>query len=125
MPGTISSGNGPSPSPPPAPPIAETPGPRASKLQTLFSNALTHTLKTCSYANFSACFPTPAKHVPESLQALWKQMNTRTEDFASREFEAIVRERDVVRNLNELDRLVAEARRRKERGEMGEADVGS
>ncbi len=52
-------------------------------------------------------------------------MNARTEEFASREFEAIVRERDVVRNLNELDRLVAEARRRKERGEMGEADVGA
>lgn len=124
MPGTLSSHSvpAPSPSPPPAPPIAETPGPRATKLQTLFANALTHTLKTCSYANFSACFPTPAKHVPESLQALWKQMNTRIEEFARREFEAIVRERDVIRNLNELDRLVGEAKRRRERGGGGDVE---
>ncbi len=123
MPGTVSDRAAASPSPPPPPPVAETPGPRASRLQEVFSTALTHTLKTCSYANFSACFPTPAKHVPESLQALWKQMNARIEELARGEFEDILRERDVVRNLNELDRLIAEAKKRKERGPTGEVQV--
>lgn len=50
-------------------------------------------------------------------------MNARIEEFARREFEAIVRERDVIRNLNELDRLVGEARRRRDKGEGGKVDV--
>jgi len=50
-------------------------------------------------------------------------MNARIEEFARREFDAIMRERDVVRNLNELDRLVGEAKRRKERGDMVQGDV--
>ncbi|KAI9880716.1 MAG: hypothetical protein M1830_000999 [Pleopsidium flavum] len=109
----------PSPSPPPRAPLALTPGPRATRLTELFLTALTHTLKTCSYANFAACFPTPAKHVPDSLHALWKQMNARFEELAKGEFESVLVERSVVEGLNGLDRLVAEAGRRRERGGMG------
>ena len=110
----------PSPSPPPPAPVPLTPGPRASRLQQVFSEALSRTLRANSYANFSSCFPTPSKHVPRSLEAVWRQLNAKLEESAKAEFEDVVRERDVVRGLNELDRLVGEARFRKENGEGGE-----
>ncbi|EER43180.1 MIND kinetochore complex component Nnf1 [Histoplasma capsulatum H143] len=105
-----------SPSPPPPAPIPLTPGPRASRLQQVFFEALLRTLRANSYANFSACFPTPAKHVPHSLESLWRQLNAKLEQNARAEFEDVLREREVVRGLNELDRLVGEARLRREMG---------
>ncbi|KAI9817837.1 MAG: hypothetical protein M1827_000956 [Pycnora praestabilis] len=146
MPGTTTTSEPPaSPSPPPPPPIAETPGPRATRLSELFSSALAHTLKTCSYNNFAACFPTPAKYVPGSLQAVWKQLNAKIEELAKargalgviplsrktdeeiigvqNEFEDILHERSVVSNLNELDRLIAEARKRKDHAIDGEVPI--
>ncbi|EFE44076.1 hypothetical protein TRV_01150 [Trichophyton verrucosum HKI 0517] len=107
----------PSPSPPPAAPVPLTPGPRASRLQQVFSQALLHTIRTNSYANFSACFPTPAKHVPRSLESVWRQLNAKLEESARAEFDDILHERGVVRRLNELDRLVGEAKLRRENGE--------
>ncbi|EEH16166.1 hypothetical protein PABG_06253 [Paracoccidioides brasiliensis Pb03] len=111
-----------SPSPPPPAPIPLTPGPRASRLQQVFSQALQRTIRANSYANFSACFPTPAKHVPQSLESVWRQLNAKLEESARAEFEDVLREREVVRGLNELDRLVGEARVRRENGE-GEASM--
>ncbi|KAL1984002.1 hypothetical protein VTN96DRAFT_9687 [Rasamsonia emersonii] len=106
-----------SPSPPPPAPVPLTPGPRASRLQQVFNEALARTLRANSYANFAACFPTPAKHVPASLESVWRQLNAKLEESAKAEFDDIMRERDAIRQLNELDRLVGEARRRKENGE--------
>ncbi|PGH17127.1 hypothetical protein AJ79_01265 [Helicocarpus griseus UAMH5409] len=110
-----------SPSPPPPAPVPLTPGPRASRLQQVFNQALARTLRANSYANFSACFPTPARHVPASLENVWRQLNAKLEESARAEFEDVLREREVVRGLNELDRLVGEARVRRERGEGGGA----
>ncbi|PYH98372.1 MIND kinetochore complex component Nnf1 [Aspergillus ellipticus CBS 707.79] len=112
-----------SPSPPPPAPVPQTPGPRASKLQEIFDKALARTLRANSYANFSGCFPTPAKHVPASLESVWRQLNAKLEESAKAEFEDILTERDAVTQLNELDRLVGEARYRKDHGE-GEESVG-
>lgn len=112
---------GASPSPPPPAPVPLTPGPRASKLQEIFDKALARTLRANSYANFSGCFPTPAKHVPASLESVWRQLNAKLEESAKAEFEDILAERDAVRQLNELDRLVGEARVRKERGVGGDS----
>ncbi|OJJ44874.1 hypothetical protein ASPZODRAFT_17790 [Penicilliopsis zonata CBS 506.65] len=105
---------GPSPSPPPRPPVALTPGPRAARLQQVFDQALKRTLRANSFANFSSCFPTPATYVPASLESVWRQLNAKLEESASAEFQDIIAERDAVRQLNELDRLVGEARLRKE-----------
>ncbi|KAK2807548.1 hypothetical protein FQN50_005416 [Emmonsiellopsis sp. PD_5] len=116
---TPSASHSPSPSPPPPAPIPLTPGPRASRLHQVFSEALLRTLRANSYANFSACFPTPAVHVPSSLEALWRQLNAKLEASARDEFEDVLREREVVRGLNELDRLVGEARVRKGDGKGG------
>ncbi|KAL4903509.1 hypothetical protein BDW74DRAFT_169008 [Aspergillus multicolor] len=103
-----------SPSPPPQPPIAQTPGPRVTRLQQIYAQALARTLRANSYANFAACFPTPAKHVPASLENVWRQLNAKLEESAKAEFEEILVERDAIAQLNELDRLVGEARARRE-----------
>lgn len=115
--------NDPSPSPPPSAPIPLTPGLRASRLHQVFTESLSRTLRANSYENFSACFPTPAQHVPASLESVWRQLNAKLEESAKAEFDGVIRERDVVRGLNELDRLVGEARFRKENGDGGEEGV--
>lgn len=110
-----------SPSPPPQPPVAQTPGVRAALFQKLFADTLNHTIQTCSYSKFSACFPTPAKHASQTLNSIWQQIMTKVEASAKKEFDDIMVERDVIAGLNELERLVSEAKGRKERGvEAGE-----
>lgn len=113
-----------SPSPPPPAPIAATPGPRATALQKVFNDALSHTLRANSYANFSACFPTPARQCPQSLEHVWRQLNGKLEESARAEFEDILRERNVVESLNEWDRVVEEARARRERGSKSGGEEG-
>jgi kinetochore protein NNF1 len=109
-----------SPSPPPQRPVASTPGVRAAALQKIFATALAATLKANSYANFSACFPTPAQHCPSALEGVWRQLNTKLEEGCTREFEAILQERNVVEGLNEWDSRIEDARRRLNRGIDGE-----
>lgn len=103
------------PSPILSPPIASAPGPRASALQNLYTSAISHVLKTCSYTNFSACFPTLARTIPEPLQSVHDQFTTRLGESFHKEFGNILEERSVVSSLNELDQLVEEARKRKEK----------
>ncbi|KAI9858596.1 MAG: hypothetical protein M1813_007401 [Trichoglossum hirsutum] len=105
----------PSPSPPPPVPIPQVPGRRATALQTIFNDALTHTIKTCNYENFASCFPTPARYCPGFLYKLWSQLLGAFEARAKTEFETILLERSVIPNLNALDSLIAEARKRKAR----------
>ncbi|KAI9882287.1 MAG: hypothetical protein M1823_005965 [Watsoniomyces obsoletus] len=101
------------------------PGHRATALQNIYNEALTHTVKTITYDRFAACFPTPAAYCPESLKKVWSQMMGRFEELAKNEFEDILRERDVVRLLNELDDLVAQAWERKRKAESEGHDVGN
>lgn len=100
-------------------------GLRASRLHQVFDQALARTLRANSYANFSGCFPTPARYVPASLESVWRQLNAKLEESAKAEFEEILEERDAVRHLNDLDRLVAEAKVRKEKdnGEGGGSGI--
>jgi kinetochore protein NNF1 len=46
-------------------------------------------------------------------------LNAKLEESAKAEFEDILNERDAVRQLNELDRLVGEARARREQARNG------
>ncbi|KAL9624015.1 MAG: hypothetical protein Q9160_001768 [Pyrenula sp. 1 TL-2023] len=105
--------------PPPDAPTASTPGPRAAALTRIFESALATTIRTHSYANFSACFPTPAKHCPAALEGVWKQLNTKLEDGCRGEFEAILSERGVVQALNEWDGVLDDARRKQARAVEG------
>lgn len=104
-----------SPSPAPQAPVPAVPGPRAAALQKVFTGALSSSLKANSYANFSSCFPTPARYCPTALEGVWKQLNTRLEEECTRDFEKILEERAVVDGLNQWDALMDEARRRKHR----------
>ncbi|KAJ5929374.1 Nnf1 [Penicillium verhagenii] len=112
---------------PPPDPESQIPGPRASRLIQVFDQALARTLRANSYSNFASCFPTPARHVPASLESVWRQLNAKLEEGAKAEFEEIIAEREAVKHINELDRLVAEARVRKENeeGNGGEAQLGN
>ncbi|KAJ5461104.1 uncharacterized protein N7458_002656 [Penicillium daleae] len=123
---------GPNSHPPPTAPTtdnpaqaSQTPGLRASRLHQVFDQALARTLRANSYANFSGCFPTPARHVPASLESVWRQLNAKLEESAKAEFEEILEEREAVAHLNELDRLVAEAKVRKEKGKGNGEERGS
>ncbi len=109
------------PSPPPQAPIPGAPGPRAAALQKVYSGALSSSLKANSYANFSACFPTPAKYCPTALEGVWKQLSTRLEEECTKDFEKILEERSVIEGLNQWDALIEDARRRKNRAVEGES----
>ena len=104
-----------SPSPPPEAPTANTPGLRAARLQKVFAGALSSSIKSNSYANFSTCFPTPAKYCPTALEGVWKQLNARLEEECTHDFEKILEERSVIEGLNQWDTLIEEARRRRDR----------
>ncbi|KAF1827922.1 Nnf1-domain-containing protein, partial [Dissoconium aciculare CBS 342.82] len=95
------------------PPTASAPGPRATALQKLYNDAVAHVLRVCNYGNFASCFPTPAAQVPGAVRNLHEQFTAKLGDVLRREFEGILFDRNVVPSLNELDRVVEEARRRK------------
>ncbi|EXJ88397.1 hypothetical protein A1O1_05327 [Capronia coronata CBS 617.96] len=109
-----------SPSPAPEAPVAAAPGPRAAALQKVFAGALSSSIRANSYANFSSCFPTPAKYCPTALEGVWKQLNARLEEECTRDFEKILEERHVIEGLNQWDSMIEEARRRKNRAVDGE-----
>lgn len=111
----MASTRSPSPSPPPQAPSQSQPviGHRAAQLQKVFTSALRATLASNSYENFSACFPTPAAYCPTALEGVWRQLNTRLEKECLEDFEKICAERNVVDNLNELERVIDGAKLRK------------
>ena len=112
-----------SPSPPPSAPSQVHPGPRASAFVDVYSKALESTLKSCSYENFAACFPTPAARTPKVLRAVWEQITHKIETKGREEFEGILKERDVIAGLNSLETLLSEARGRREAGKERGEDV--
>jgi kinetochore protein NNF1 len=112
-----------SPSPAQPPPTPAAPGPRASALQKLYADAIHHIIKTCSYTNFASCFPTPAKQVPGSVKLLHEQFTEKLGDSMRKEFDSILEERSVVASLNELDRLIEDAKRRKAVANEGDRPV--
>ncbi|EXJ78272.1 hypothetical protein A1O3_09433 [Capronia epimyces CBS 606.96] len=109
-----------SPSPAPEVPVAAAPGPRAAALHKVFAGALSSSIKANSYANFSSCFPTPAKYCPTALEGVWRQLNARLEEECTRDFEKILEERHVIEGLNQWDILIEDARRRKNRAVEGD-----
>ncbi|KAL1311127.1 hypothetical protein AAFC00_001330 [Neodothiora populina] len=102
-----------SPSPVVAPPVASAPGPRAAALLKLYSEAIAHTIKTCSYNNFASCFPTPAKHAEGPMKILHAEFTQSLHERCKEQFDVTLRTRNVVASLNDLDRLVDEARKRR------------
>lgn len=112
-----------SPSPAPSAPVADAPGRKATVLADIYSKALAATLRTCSYDNFAACFPTPAVRTPRVLRAVWEQICGKIESKGRAEFEQILKERQVVQSLNGLETVIAEARGRRQ-ASSGEMNAG-
>ncbi|KAH7402599.1 Nnf1-domain-containing protein [Pyrenochaeta sp. MPI-SDFR-AT-0127] len=106
-----------SPSPTLAPPIAETPGPRAQGLFNVFNQASKATLDKCSYKNFATCFPTAAQYSPEVLENLRGQIVDQLDRTWKTNFDDIIQRRDVVKLLNSLDQCIEDAKLRKKRAE--------
>ncbi|KAL1903295.1 hypothetical protein Sste5346_000580 [Sporothrix stenoceras] len=97
------------PPPPPPPP----PGPRAGRLQALFASSLDHTLNKISWDNFAACYPTAAAKSPQALKTVHRAMVDRLGELCTAEFAVVMRNRDVVRRLNELETLSSDAHKRR------------
>ncbi|KAF1841456.1 Nnf1-domain-containing protein [Cucurbitaria berberidis CBS 394.84] len=106
-----------SPSPTLAPPIADTPGPRAQGLINVFNQASKATLDKCSSNNFASCFPTAAQYSPEVLDNLRGQIVDQLDRTWKTNFEDIMERRNVVRLLNSLDQCIEDAKLRKKRAE--------
>lgn len=106
-----------SPSPTPAPPVAETPGPRAQGLINVFNQASKATLDKCSAKNFASCFPTAAQYAPETLEGLRSQIIDQLDRTWKVNFEEILKKRDVVKLVNELEQCIEDAKLRKKRAE--------
>lgn len=123
---------------------AVTPGPRAARFQKLYAECLAHTLAKVSWDNFAACYPTIAAQAPGKLVHIQSQVVARIADMCNvsswvvwcclwgcgcalrfaddgggcrqRDFEAILRNREVIAKLNELESLTSEAARRRSAG---------
>jgi kinetochore protein NNF1 len=107
-----------SPSPAAAPPVAETPGPRAQGLINVFNQASKATLDKCSSKNFASCFPTAAQYAPETLEGLRSQIVDQLDRTWKVNFEEILKKRNVVKLVNELEQCIEDAKLRKKRAEV-------
>jgi kinetochore protein NNF1 len=89
-------------------------GPRAQRLQQVYAASLARTLDKLSYENLSGCYPTVARRASPVLRQVQGQMAERLREKCDKEFESIMATRDVVRKMNELESLVADAEARRE-----------
>lgn len=82
------------------------------------------TLKGISLSSFSACFPTIAVAAPDTIKSLHTELLKKLEFVANNDFERIMREKKVVENLNGLEAVIEDAKRRKETsGHAGSASI--
>ncbi|KAF8471811.1 Nnf1-domain-containing protein [Kalaharituber pfeilii] len=106
--------------PPPGPePAPATPGLRATAFREVLSRALHHTLKGLTDPHFLSCFPTPAAHPAHraTLLDVHRQLITQYDALATASFENVLERFETVTKLNELDRLIEEAKARKAKAE--------
>jgi kinetochore protein NNF1 len=82
-------------------------------------------LKKCSYENFAECFPTTAQYAPGTLEYVHKQFVDGLAKKSTANFDHILNDRNVVPSLNQLDRLVNDAKVRKEAAEAAACPEGT
>ncbi|KAI8721134.1 hypothetical protein NCS52_00560200 [Fusarium sp. LHS14.1] len=105
----------PTPASPPLPQrhTAVTPGPRAARLQELYSRSLRKTLGKIGWENVAGCYPTVAKRAEGVLRQVQGQMVEKLGEKCEKEFESILVTRQVVPKLNDLESLISDASRRR------------
>ena len=89
------------------------PGPRAQRLQQIYSASLTRTLDKLSYENIATCYPTIARRASPVLHQVQSQMVERLREKCAKEFDAILTSREVIRKINDLEGLIADAESRR------------
>ncbi|KAK9247925.1 Nnf1-domain-containing protein [Lipomyces tetrasporus] len=95
---------------------------RNQRLLEIFERSLYASTKTLTFSKLSQCYPYVAEHGAAGLREAMNQAMRFWETSSTREFYAILEERNVARKLTELDALIEEARERKTKSEKGEIE---
>ncbi|KAK9235143.1 Nnf1-domain-containing protein [Lipomyces kononenkoae] len=95
---------------------------RNQRLLEIFQRSLQACTQTLTFDKLSQCYPYVAEHGAAGLREAMNQAMRFWETSSTREFHAILEERNVDRKLAELDTLIEEARDRKKRSENGEIE---
>ncbi|KAI9594349.1 hypothetical protein BDF19DRAFT_466543 [Syncephalis fuscata] len=91
-------------------------GDRMSRLREAVYTALTRALKNCSDQHVEKCFPQLKRDVPQELTEATQRLRQHLEQKMMEEFDKIVKNRDLVHKLNELDTVIDEAKERESTG---------
>ncbi|GBC05070.1 hypothetical protein RclHR1_06000004 [Rhizophagus clarus] len=86
--------------------------PRSKKVKQMLENCLGETLNNFSYEKVAQCYPTLAKEQPERLKQALSQVKDFLKTNTEEEFEAILEQRNILEKLNELDDIIAKAKKR-------------
>ncbi|KAI8578876.1 hypothetical protein K450DRAFT_244921 [Umbelopsis ramanniana AG] len=86
-------------------------GKRAKKLNMLFEKYIERIIQSVSYAKFAICFSELDEQQHEALVMAHQQVCEYLEKSIREDFHSILVERQLIEKLNELDKLVEEAKR--------------
>ncbi|KAK9321883.1 Nnf1-domain-containing protein [Lipomyces orientalis] len=95
---------------------------RNERLLEIFQRSLYASTKTLTFSKLSQCYPYVAEHGAAGLREAMNQAMRFWESSSTREFHAILEERDVARKLTEFEALIEEARERKVKSEKEEIE---
>ncbi|KAK9458302.1 Nnf1-domain-containing protein [Dipodascopsis uninucleata] len=89
---------------------------RNKRLREVFQRSLQESTRALTFEKLAQCYPYVAEHGADGLREAMNQAMRFWESSSTREFEAILEERDVTAKLAALDQLIEEARERKKKG---------
>ncbi|RIA90422.1 Nnf1-domain-containing protein [Glomus cerebriforme] len=89
---------------------------RSKKVKQMLESCLGETLNNFSYEKVAQCYPTLAKEQPERLKQALGQVKEFLKTNTEEEFEAILEQRNILEKLNELDDIIAKAKKRQNDG---------
>ncbi|KAK7204898.1 Nnf1-domain-containing protein [Myxozyma melibiosi] len=91
---------------------------RHQRLIEIFQRSLQASTKALTFEKLAQCYPYVAEHGQAGLREALNQAMKFWDSSSTREFYAILEERDVATKLAELEQLITEARDRKQRAEQ-------
>ncbi|KAH8556820.1 Nnf1-domain-containing protein [Umbelopsis sp. PMI_123] len=99
-------------------------GKRATKLNMLFEKYVERIIQSISYAKFAICFSELDEQQHEALVMAHQQVCAYLESSIRDDFQNILSERQLIEKLNELDKLVEEAKRNSNAAELKRSAAG-